>query len=72
MTTHSGGLPLAVNPRFAAHLRLLRALNAMERARAATAESRELLARTRLPWVGATARTTAASTPDDATLLRLH
>ncbi len=67
MTTPAGGLPLAVNPRFAAHLRLLRALNAMQRAQAVSRESRELLARTRGRWT-VPAASPAESRPDDGAL----
>ena len=62
MTTPTGALPLAVHPRFAAQLRLLRALTAMERARAVTRESRELVARTRERW--AAPMGSAASEPE--------
>ncbi|GLC28082.1 hypothetical protein rosag_45950 [Roseisolibacter agri] len=67
----AGGLPLAVNPRFAAHLRLLRALNAMERARAVSRESRELVARTRVPWAAPSGPASADADADDAAVLRL-
>lgn len=50
MTTHPGALPLARNPRFAAQLRLLRALTAMRRAQAAAEETRRLVARSRERW----------------------
>lgn len=70
MTTPTGGLPLAVNPRFAAHLRLLRALNAIERAQAASRESRELVARTRVPWALPAGRTAVERDPDEGAALQ--
>ena len=72
MTTPPGGLPLAVNPRFAAHLRLLRALNAMERARAASRESRELVARSRVRWAVPAGSAAAEPEPGGGASLRLH
>ena len=71
MTTPPGGLPLAVNPRFAAQLRLLRALNAMERAQAAARESRELVARTRGRWALPAGSGAAEPRPDDGAALQL-
>lgn len=71
MTTPAGGLPLAVNPRFAAHLRLLRALNAMERARAASCETRELVARTRGRWTLPVGGAAVETAPDDGAAVQL-
>ena len=50
MTTQPAATPLAANPRFATHLRLLRALAAMQRAEAVARDTRQLVARTRPSW----------------------
>ena len=50
MTTQPAATPLAENPRFANHLRLLRALAAMQRAEAVARDTRQLVARTRPSW----------------------
>jgi len=71
MTTHPGALPLATNPRFAAQLRLLRALTAMRRAKAAAEESRRLVAHSRERWARTDDAGASKATRDDGPVLRL-
>ena len=71
MTTLPGALPLATNPRFAAQLRLLRALTAMRRAKAAAEESRRLVAHSRERWARTYDAGASQATRDEGPVLRL-
>lgn len=68
MTTSPGPGSLSSHPRFDAQLRLLRAQTAVERARAVTRESRELVARTRDRWAAPTGSAVPGREPDGTVL----